>query len=118
MSQPTGEGLVTTEILAGHSSDIVPSTSEVRELIARRAYELYKQRGEHSGDELSDWLTAEGEVVAMLVAEPPEPARIQIPNGKRSGNSAAPKRTQRANGAGTRASRWPKRKTTLEGTRA
>jgi hypothetical protein len=118
MSQPTGERLLTTEILAGHSSDIVPSTSEVRELIARRAYEHYQQRGEQSGDELSDWLKAEREVVAMLLAEPPEPARIQMPSGKRSRDRAATKRTQRANSAGTRASGWSKRKPTLEGTRA
>jgi hypothetical protein len=121
MSQPTGERPVTTERLTGHSSDLgqgLPSTSEVRELIARRAYDHYKERGEQSGDELSDWLNAEREVVAMLLAEPPEPAEIETPNGKHSRDRVATKRTGRANGAGTRASNWSKRKNTREGTRA
>jgi hypothetical protein len=34
------------------------------ELIARRAYELYESRGSTPGDELTDWLTAEQEVLA------------------------------------------------------
>jgi len=40
------------------------ATLNVTELIARRAYELYESRGSRPGDELTDWLTAEREVLA------------------------------------------------------
>jgi len=40
------------------------ATQNVTELIARRAYELYESRGSSAGDELTDWLTAEQEVLA------------------------------------------------------
>lgn len=36
-----------------------------RERIARRAYELYVQRGATGGRELDDWLTAERELTAQ-----------------------------------------------------
>ena len=32
---------------------------EVRERIAKKAYELYEQRGQQAGRELEDWLDAE-----------------------------------------------------------
>ena len=32
---------------------------EVRERIAKKAYELYEQRGQQAGHELEDWLEAE-----------------------------------------------------------
>jgi len=35
------------------------SDEEFSERIARKAYELYQQRGEEPGHELEDWLTAE-----------------------------------------------------------
>jgi DUF2934 family protein len=38
-----------------------------REAIAKRAYELYLQRGSESGYELEDWLTAEAELIAAAV---------------------------------------------------
>jgi hypothetical protein len=39
------------------------SLDETREQeIRNRAYEIYLQRGEQPGDELSDWLQAEGEL--------------------------------------------------------
>ena len=38
-----------------------------RESIAKRAYELYLQRGSESGYELEDWLTAEAELIAAAV---------------------------------------------------
>lgn len=34
-------------------------SDEVRERIAKRAYELYEQRGRQDGRELEDWLEAE-----------------------------------------------------------
>jgi len=40
------------------------ATLNVTELIERRAYELYESRGSRPGDELTDWLTAEREVLA------------------------------------------------------
>jgi hypothetical protein len=120
MSQPTSERPVTAEKLTGRSSDIeqgLPSTSDLRELIARRAYDHYMKRGEQNGDELSDWLKAEGEIVAMLL-DGPEPPKVETPNGKHTRDRAVRKQTARANGAGTRASAWSKRKNTREGTRA
>lgn len=44
------------------------SNVEVREKIRLRAYELYEQRGRGEGHEVEDWLKAESEVVAKLVA--------------------------------------------------
>jgi hypothetical protein len=40
------------------------AATDVYELIARRAYELYETRGKAPGDELADWLTAEREIMA------------------------------------------------------
>ena len=37
------------------------------EAVARRAYELYLQRGSEPGYELEDWLTAEAELIAAAV---------------------------------------------------
>lgn len=92
------------------------SASEVRELVASRAYDLYKERGTEFGDELSDWLKAEADVVTMLLAEPQEsdasenrnvrpPARTRIAT---SGRKAA-------NSARTRAKSWSKRNNALKG---
>jgi hypothetical protein len=39
-----------------------------REAIAKRAYELYLQRGSVSGYEVEDWLAAEAELTAVAVA--------------------------------------------------
>ena len=38
----------------------------LEEQIQRRAYELYVERGNHSGSELDDWLQAELEVLQTL----------------------------------------------------
>jgi hypothetical protein len=35
------------------------STEKVREMIAKKAYELYEQRGREHGHDLDDWLEAE-----------------------------------------------------------
>jgi hypothetical protein len=40
---------------------------ELYERVARKAYELYQQRGEIAGHDLSDWLTAERLVKAELL---------------------------------------------------
>lgn len=39
------------------------------ELICRRAYELYEQRGSAHGNDLQDWLQAEAEVRALLATK-------------------------------------------------
>jgi Protein of unknown function (DUF2934) len=44
----------------GNATAALPSTDD----IAKRAYELYLQRGSESGYELEDWLQAEAELVA------------------------------------------------------
>jgi hypothetical protein len=44
----------------GNASAALPSAED----IAKRAYELYLQRGSESGYEVEDWLQAEAELVA------------------------------------------------------
>jgi len=100
-------------LMAAHDS---PSASEVRDMIARRAYELYKHRGAGVGDELSDWLKAEGEVVTLLLAEPMEQVEIEMPKARtakrKSDSSRAAKPVNRPR---QRATRRPKRDIALNG---
>ena len=42
----------------------MPSEEEVREQVARRAYELYLARGREPGHDVEDWLQAEAEITA------------------------------------------------------
>ena len=58
-----------------------PSADDLREMIARRAYSFFEERGAGCGNEQADWLRAEQEVIAMLMelpdidnAEAPAPA--------------------------------------------
>jgi|SRR4030095_485873 hypothetical protein len=60
-----------------------PDPNEVRELIARRAYELFENRADNFGDEISDWLQAEDEIVAMLLSLPIEGAQVETPDDPR-----------------------------------
>lgn len=46
-------------------------SGEVGERIARKAYELYEQRGRQAGRELDDWLTAE-ELIRKEMNDAPE----------------------------------------------
>jgi hypothetical protein len=41
--------------------------AELRNLIARRAYEIYEERGGWHGDDINDWLQAEVEVKSSLM---------------------------------------------------
>jgi hypothetical protein len=41
--------------------------TELRGLIARRAYEIYEERGRYDGSDLADWLRAEIEVKSLIV---------------------------------------------------
>ena len=49
-----------TETAAEGSEGLLDQTREQE--IRNRAYEIYLQRGGQPGDELSDWLQAEGEL--------------------------------------------------------
>ncbi|HKA19418.1 MAG TPA: DUF2934 domain-containing protein [Blastocatellia bacterium] len=60
-----------------------PAPNEVRELIARRAYELYENRGHDFGNEISDWLQAEDEIVTMLLSLPIDVAQVEAPDDPR-----------------------------------
>jgi len=41
---------------------------DLREMIARRAYEIYEERGMCDGEAMNDWLRAEAEVKSSLMA--------------------------------------------------
>ncbi len=43
--------------------------SELRDLIARRAYEIYEERGRTDGEDIKDWLRAEAEVIFSVMIE-------------------------------------------------
>ena len=52
------------------------NTTDLRGVIAQRAYELYQLRGGHPGREFEDWLEAEREVLSTsspTAEEPPAP---------------------------------------------
>jgi hypothetical protein len=91
-------------------ADICLSAIEVREMIATRAYGIYKQRGTETGDELSDWLRAEAEVVTMLLSESPE-AETSKQNGQRPATTKMRSRMKAGNGTGPSVRRLQKRKT-------
>jgi len=90
------------------------SVCEVRDLIARRAYELYKQRDGEIGDDLSDWLKAEGEVVSILLAEPQKTAEKETLNLSTANRTRTAKSAPKAANGGPRVSRWSKRKNALK----
>jgi hypothetical protein len=52
---------------------------ELRESIARRAYEFYEERGRCDGDDINDWLRAEAEVKSALR---PEKRRSATPRAR------------------------------------
>ncbi|HXI91624.1 MAG TPA: DUF2934 domain-containing protein [Blastocatellia bacterium] len=118
MSERTNESPVENEAMSYHLSHMMYadlSACGVRELISRRAYELYKQRNGEIGDELSDWLKAEGEVVSILLAEPQETAEKETLNLSKANRTRTRKSAPKAaNGAPPRVSRWSKRKNSLK----
>lgn len=118
MLEQTTEKQVDKMMSESAMTDMTLSASEVRELIARRAYDIYTHRGTGFGDELSDWLRAEVEIT-LLLADPREIAE----EGKRNGQPAARKSLARGvargvmkagNWAQPRVSRLPKRKNVLK----
>ena len=52
-------------------------TDEIREQIARRAYEVYAARGGQDGRDMDDWLQAEREVMAELEQQERRPPTIE-----------------------------------------
>ena len=44
----------------------VPSRDDLTVLTAKRAYELYCERGYRHGSALDDWLKAEGEILSQI----------------------------------------------------
>jgi hypothetical protein len=89
---------------------VKPEDSEagrpMREAIAKRAYELYLQRGSVPGYELDDWLQAEAELTAEAAADAGDEHRS---DPRQPGNGAPEPRTD-----GRRAStreRSPSRRT-------
>ena len=74
------------------------NTTDLRGVIAQRAYELYQLRGAHPGREFEDWLEAEREV---LSAFPPAAEEAPAPKPAR-------KRAAKTNGAAT----TPRKRTT------
>ena len=56
--------------------------SDLRELIARRAYEIYEERGRCDGDDLNDWLRAEAEVKSSLRPEKRRSAAPRVRAGQ------------------------------------
>jgi len=45
------------------------ATTQVNELVARRAYEIYEQRGHEQGRDTEHWLQAEQEILGLLTLE-------------------------------------------------
>lgn len=118
MSDRTNESPVTNETMSYDLSNMIYadlSAGKMRDLIATRAYELYKQRDAEFGDELSDWFKAEGDVVRMLLAEPQQTGETGILNPPIANRTkAATTTTKAANSARPRVSRWSKRKNALK----
>lgn len=99
---------------AGRGAGQAPST----EAVARRAYELFEQRGREPGHELEDWLAAEAELAGSTeaptsssgspireVAEPESDA-LDATSGA-AANGAAGKRRNGAGGRRRSADRAP-----------
>lgn len=50
-------------------ADAFDGMNETRELIAQRAYEIYKSRGGAHGSDQDDWFSAEGELLPKLAID-------------------------------------------------
>jgi hypothetical protein len=55
---------------------------DLRELIARRAYEIYEERGRGHGDDVNDWLRAEAEVKSTLKPDKRRPVTSRARAGQ------------------------------------
>src|SRR5262245_8689307 len=93
-TQISNGNMMVTEFRRQLTNVHAPGPNQVRELIGRRAYELYENRGENCGDEISDWLRAEDEIVTMLVSLPIEAAHVEAPDDPRPARAfSRPKKT-------------------------
>ena len=63
--------------------------SSRNDAIAKRAYELYLQRGSLAGHELDDWLEAEAELSRAAADDAPQPAAVQPVVRRRSARGEA-----------------------------
>jgi hypothetical protein len=72
-------------------------TATPAEAIAKRAYELYLQRGSVPGYELDDWLQAEAELssAAATAGASEQPAAVQPVVRRRAGRGEAPPSSNR-----------------------
>jgi hypothetical protein len=73
----------------------------VRELISRRAYEIYEQRGSQPGHEIEHWVEAENEIAAHLIAGQGQNLGISGPNLHSESKETLAGRTSRETGAST-----------------
>jgi hypothetical protein len=55
---------------------------DLRELIARRAYEIFEERGMRHGDDVNDWLRAEAEVKSAQRSEKRRPVASRVRAGQ------------------------------------
>jgi len=55
---------------------------DLRDLIARRAYEIYEERGRCEGDDINDWLRAEAEVKSAMRPEKRRSAAPRVRAGQ------------------------------------
>ena len=55
--------------LSSRKADGNDGQSDLRDLIARRAYEIYEGRGRRDGEAINDWLRAEAEVKSSVMAK-------------------------------------------------
>ena len=93
MSTRISNGTMTTMEIHNQLTNVqTPAPHEVQELIARRAFELYENRADSLGDEISDWLQAEDEIVTMLLSLPVEVARAEASDDPTAPRSFARKR--------------------------
>lgn len=58
-TRTTASNLVVNQTVPPDPAFTQKYSDEVRERIAKKAYELHEQRGRQAGRELEDWLTAE-----------------------------------------------------------
>lgn len=76
----------TTQRMKRHASPpssappLMISDEELYERVAQRAYQLYQERGEEPGHDLTDWFTAERLVKAELLhgPVPEEPLEVEV----------------------------------------
>lgn len=59
------------------ASTVESGQSELRDMIARRAYEIYEERGRSDGGDMDDWLRAEAEVIKAEKRRP-APSRASV----------------------------------------